>query len=151
MSARFWKLFDRLEVSDITKTLFGSIAPKVMSLPDRRVLQTAGLLDLPQVDDLFRLLSVCPNTVTDSLGDVRGIYFGSSVAYRAYIGIKGRVRIHLKPFESLNKGNKSKHSSFLSQPGMSSNFRRNYSRRATRAYAQVYRRALVKELEGSGG
>ncbi|SCV29017.1 uncharacterized protein FFB14_02235 [Fusarium fujikuroi] len=67
LSAGFWKLFERLEVSDITRPLFGSIAPEVMSLLDRRDLQPGGLLDLLRVDDLFCLLSVCLNTVTGSL------------------------------------------------------------------------------------
>lgn len=56
-----------------------------MSLLDRRDLQPAGLLGLPRVDDLFCLLSVCLNTVTGSLGEGRGIYVGSSAAYRVYI------------------------------------------------------------------
>lgn len=93
-----------------------------MSLLDRRDLQPAGLLDLPRADDLFCLLSVCLNTVTGRLGGVRGIYLGSSAAYRVDIWITGRVRNYLinatKPFESLNKGDKPEHCRPLIQPGM---------------------------------
>ncbi|KAG5758921.1 hypothetical protein H9Q69_011027 [Fusarium xylarioides] len=127
LSVGFWNLFKRLQVAEMTKPFFGSMAPEVKSLLGRKDLQPAELLDLPRVDDHFRLWGVYVNIVTDKFGRVRGLYIGSSVAYKTYIGITGRVRGHLanamKPFDSLSTAQKSEHYRFLSQPGMSSNFR----------------------------
>jgi hypothetical protein len=126
-SIGFWKLFEELEISELRKPLFGGISQEVMSLLGRPNLSPYDLLDLPTIDDNFRLWGVYINIVLDSSGNIVGIYIGSSVAYRTYISITGRVCAHLKnsakPFDAIQKCEQSEHYRLTTQPGMTSNFR----------------------------
>ncbi|RKK87656.1 hypothetical protein BFJ69_g408 [Fusarium oxysporum] len=120
------EVFQRLEIGDFTKAFLGSIPDVVKTvLGADEVLPTEYL---PLVDSSFKLwglyVDIAMRVDTDQ---VTGIYVGSSVAYKSYIGIYGRVKYHdrqsQKHYHDLPEVKRSRHYQAICQEDVQPNFR----------------------------
>lgn len=86
------------------------------------------LLYLPLVHSSFRLWGVYVGIeMKFDTDQVMGVYFGSSVAYRSYIGIHGRVRHHerqaQRDYNELPENKRSRHYQAICRDDVEPNFR----------------------------
>lgn len=88
-------------LGETRKPYFIAIPPEVMSALGREHLRPSDLLDLPRTDSSF--WGVYINIVTDSTGEVVGIYIGSSIAHCTYVRITGCLGHHLENNRSLSR------------------------------------------------
>ncbi|KAH7228831.1 hypothetical protein BKA60DRAFT_549716 [Fusarium oxysporum] len=117
-----------LEVQDIAKVFFDRVLDVVKSILGRPDLQLIDLLDLPVVDDSFRFWGVYLSVIVENDTDnVEGVYVGSSLGYKGYHEISGRVAMHkrfsARTYDDLPRDVKSYHYSRACKDNVIPNFR----------------------------
>ncbi|RKK87722.1 hypothetical protein BFJ69_g474 [Fusarium oxysporum] len=117
-----------LEVQDIAKVFFDRVLDVVKSILGRPDLQLIDLLDLPVVDDSFRFWDVYLSVIVENDTDnVEGVYVGTSLGYKGYREISGRVVMHqrfsARTYDDLPRDVKSYHYSRARKDNVITNFR----------------------------
>ncbi|EXM35998.1 hypothetical protein FOTG_00323 [Fusarium oxysporum f. sp. vasinfectum 25433] len=117
-----------LEIQDIAKVFFDRVLDVVKSILGRPDLQLIDLLDLPVVDDSFRFWGVYLSVIVENDTDnVEGVYVGSSLGYKGYHEISGRVAMHkrfsARTYDDLPRDVKSYHYSRACKDNVIPNFR----------------------------
>ncbi|KAF4452904.1 hypothetical protein F53441_4330 [Fusarium austroafricanum] len=95
MTPGIHKVVNRLETQVIAKAFFESFPDIVKSILRKKDLQPTDLLDLPLLDESLCFRGMYLDVIMkDDTDLVQGVYIGSSMAYKGYPGIPGRVAIH---------------------------------------------------------
>ncbi|KAG5811892.1 hypothetical protein H9Q74_000581 [Fusarium xylarioides] len=122
------RVFQRLELADLTHAFLDSVPDAVKTILGAPELLPTDLLYLPFVDSSFRLWGVYVDIAMKADTDeVIGVYVGSSVAYKSYIGINGRVRHHerqaQREYNQLPENKRSRHYQAICRDDVEPNFR----------------------------
>jgi hypothetical protein len=120
-------VLQRLKVEYLTTTFLRSVPDVFKSVLGADNLSPTDLLYLPLVDSSFKLWGVYIDiTMRVDTGEVAGIYVGSSVAYKTYIEINGRVQHHerqsLREYDSVPEYKKSRHYQAMYQDDVEPDF-----------------------------
>ncbi|EWG48005.1 hypothetical protein FVEG_16227 [Fusarium verticillioides 7600] len=121
-------VLQRLEVEDLTAAFLRSVPDVVKSVLGADNFSPTDLLYLPLVDGSFKLwgvyIDIAMRVDTD---EVTGIYVESSVAYKAFIGIYGRVQHRERQprmaYDSIPEYKRSRHYQAICQDDVEPDFR----------------------------
>ncbi|KAF5662878.1 hypothetical protein FDENT_13260 [Fusarium denticulatum] len=121
-------VLQRLEVEDLATAILRSVPDVVKTELGSDNFSPIGLLYLPLVDSSFKLWGVHIDIAMRADTDQAiGIYVGSSVAYKNYIGISGRVQYHerqpRRAYDSNPEYKRSRHYQAICQDDVEPNFR----------------------------
>ncbi|EXK99991.1 hypothetical protein FOQG_00335 [Fusarium oxysporum f. sp. raphani 54005] len=122
------RVFQKFDLEEITRLFLRSVPDVVKTILGANHIHPIDLLDLPMVDRRFQLWGVYVDIAMEENTDqVVGVYVGSSIAYRTYIGISGRVRNHKakarRVFEDLPVGDRSRHYETICREDVEPHFR----------------------------
>ncbi|KAF5988097.1 hypothetical protein FCOIX_681 [Fusarium coicis] len=121
-------VLQRLKVEDITTKFLRNVPDVFKSVLGADNLSPTDLLYLPLVDGSFKLWGVYIDiAIQVDTDEVTGIYVGSSVAYKTYIEINGRVQHHerqsLREYDSVPAYKRSQHYQAMYQDDVEPDFR----------------------------